>query len=38
MLPEDDRMIEICKNFLSVLMGILDHSMNICAFVCVLIK
>ena len=25
MLPEDDRMIETCRNVLSVLMWILDH-------------
>jgi len=38
MLPEDDRMIEICRSVLSVLISILDHYMNICAFVGVLIK
>jgi len=38
MLPEDDRMIETCRSVLSVLMWILDHLMNICAFVGVLIK
>jgi len=37
-LPEDDRMIETCSSVLSVLMWILDHRMNICAFVGVLIK
>ena len=25
LLPEDDRMIEICRSILSVLMRILDH-------------
>jgi len=38
MLPEDDRVIETCRSVLSVLMWILDHEMNICAFVGVLIK
>jgi len=38
MLPEDDRMIETCRIVLSVLMWILDHEMNICVFVGVLIK
>jgi len=36
MRPEDDRMIETCRIALSVLMWILDHSMNITAFVGVL--
>ena len=38
MLPEDDRIIEICRSVLSGLMWILDNLMNICAFVGVLIK
>jgi len=38
MLPEDDCMIETCRNVLSVLMWILDHSVNICAFVGALVK
>ena len=37
-LPEDDPMIETCGGVLSVLMWILDHKLNICAFVGVLIK
>jgi len=38
MLPEDDRMIETWRSALSVLMRILHHLMNICAFVGVLVK
>jgi len=40
MLPEDDRVIEICGRLLSVLMWILDllNNIYICAFVGVLIK
>jgi len=38
MLPEDDRMIETCRSVFGALMWILDHQMNICAFVGVLIK
>ena len=38
MLPENDRMIETCRRVLSLLMWILDHKMNICARVGVLIK
>jgi len=37
MLPEDDRMIEICRSVLSVLMQILDtlNYIYICVCVCV---
>ena len=38
MLPEDDSVMETRRSVLSVLMWILDHQMNICAFVGVLIK
>ena len=38
MLTKDDRTIETCKSVLSVLMWTLDHHMNICACVDVLIK
>jgi len=40
MFPENDRMIETCRNVLSVLMLILDHyiNINVCAFVGVLIN
>jgi len=37
-LPEDDRLFETCRSVLNVLMWILDHWMNISAFVGVLIK
>jgi len=37
MLPEDDRVIETCRNGLSVLMSILDFLNNIYVYVRVLV-
>jgi len=35
MLPEDDRVIETCRNILNVLMQILDFLNNIYVYACV---